>query len=235
MSSNLLSIYVDTLNFLNIVRYQYFTSIQPLLMKFLIFLILILINFSFSEKDVFESMTSHGDSLCDDHLNYIEDNFAKGAVWAKKIKDSWGSFPSGIYSGNYYDFGSFDQCIEFSHFSESYGVIYGQYCTIVFEYYLEVVDKRGRFAPSPYNPNVNIGVGICVPHTCSASKINEIANSTLAFSRNLTISQFFTPELMCTTELRGFDANALQIFTMYFLNKFCSFLIILFILVEFSQ
>lgn len=46
------------------------------------------------------------------------------------VLDSWGKLPSGILSGNFFEFGSFDQCFSIS-FDESYDIgaaIRPQYC-----------------------------------------------------------------------------------------------------------
>jgi hypothetical protein len=69
------------------------------------------------------------------------------------VLDSWGSFPSGIYSGNLYDFGSFDQCLKFEHDTNTtnLGVIEGQHCTLMipFEHQHNKTDKDSqlRFIP----------------------------------------------------------------------------------------
>lgn len=44
------------------------------------------------------------------------------------VIDSWGKIPSGLYSGNFFDFGMFDQCLDVSHASDDGNTIKGQYC-----------------------------------------------------------------------------------------------------------
>ncbi len=154
--------------------------------------------------------------LCDAQLRYIDENFNEGQVWANKILDSWGRFPSGTFSGNLYDFGHFDQCVRFVHRTNSLGIIHGQHCTIVFHHEMEGGPIRPRFAPGLFDPFVNIGVGICIPDSCSHNQIAEIANLTLMETRDTTLAAFPPLELMCSTaDQEIIEWNALQIFTVY--------------------
>lgn len=68
--------------------------------------------------------------LCNVQLRHFQDKLDQRFLWARKMKDSWGNIPSGIFSGNIFDFGSFDQCIEFRHDTEAVGEIVGQHCTL---------------------------------------------------------------------------------------------------------
>jgi hypothetical protein len=88
-------------------------------------------------------------TLCETQLKYIDENFIRGAVWARRMRDCFGKFPSGVYSENYNDFGSFDQCIDFRHSSATVGDFNGQYCLVFFLYELKTSEMRGRFAPQP--------------------------------------------------------------------------------------
>lgn len=93
-----------------------------------------------------------GDSLCDEQFKYIENNSKKSSLFAQRFFDSWGKFPSGIFSGNYYDFGSYDQCINFHHLPQSNEEeIRGKYCIGIFPYDSEFHDERGKFAPVPFS------------------------------------------------------------------------------------
>jgi len=96
---------------------------------------------------------SYCDTACSIQNDYIEDNYNRGSLWARKLRDSWGRFPSGIFSGNYFDFGHFDQCINFHHYSDVASDIHGQYCLLMFPYDMKEkeVDIITRFAPQPYS------------------------------------------------------------------------------------
>lgn len=46
-----------------------------------------------------------------------------------KVIDSWGKIPAGILSGNFYEFGNFDQCLQIAHITNSsINSFYPQYC-----------------------------------------------------------------------------------------------------------
>lgn len=72
--------------------------------------------------------------LCNDQLTYFQESLDKSAMWAKVMRDSWGNFPSGVYSGNFFDIGNFDQCIGVSHQSDHLGKVKGQHCTLMIPY-----------------------------------------------------------------------------------------------------
>lgn len=67
--------------------------------------------------------------LCNIQLNYFQENLDRDVLWARVMRDSWGSFPSGTFSGNHFDFGNFDQCVNFHH--SDVGEIIGQHCTLM--------------------------------------------------------------------------------------------------------
>lgn len=66
--------------------------------------------------------------LCNKQLIHFEESFELNE---RKMRDAWGKTPSGMFSGNLYDFGNFDQCIEVKHYSENVGEISGQHCTLM--------------------------------------------------------------------------------------------------------
>jgi hypothetical protein len=63
--------------------------------------------------------------------------------------DAWGKIPSGIFSGNLYDFGSFDQCLRFEHDPENQGIgrIEGQHCTLMIPINEKAGNRSLRFMP----------------------------------------------------------------------------------------
>ena len=71
---------------------------------------------------------------CNRQIDFFNRNLAEGNLWAKEMRDSWGDFPSGIYSGNTFDFGSFDQCINIRHNLYEVGEVIGQHCTLMIPY-----------------------------------------------------------------------------------------------------
>lgn len=80
------------------------------------------------------SNTMESDDLCTKQFNYFQDELNRNAGWAREMHDSWGNLPTGIFSGNLFDFGHFDQCINFMHASDAVGDVLGQHCTIMFSF-----------------------------------------------------------------------------------------------------
>lgn len=68
--------------------------------------------------------------LCNQQLELFQEGLDRNEIWARKLKDAWGRVPSGIFSGNVFDFGNFDQCINFEHQTIETGKILGQHCTV---------------------------------------------------------------------------------------------------------
>lgn len=52
------------------------------------------------------------------------------------MRDAFRTKPSGTFSGNTFDFGSFDQCLSVNHESndDEIGQIIGKYCTVLIPY-----------------------------------------------------------------------------------------------------
>lgn len=50
--------------------------------------------------------------------------------FVKLVADAWGKIPSGILQGNFFEFGSYDQCLAIKHDTEiaEIGTFKGQYC-----------------------------------------------------------------------------------------------------------
>lgn len=79
------------------------------------------------------------------------------------VYDSWGTRPSGIYSGNMIDYGNFDQCYNFVHNHPSLGQIQGQNCIV------PVQTKNAMALKIPV-----YRMSICVPSTCSPKEIRNL-------------------------------------------------------------
>lgn len=79
----------------------------------------------------FRLKSDSSNEVCNSQLNYFYDSLYKNLLWARKMRDAWGNIPSGVFSGNQFDFGNFDQCIKLKHVSENAGEILGQHCTLM--------------------------------------------------------------------------------------------------------
>lgn len=77
---------------------------------------------------------SSSSELCNRQLEIFQKDLDNNVKWARQMRDAWGHIQSGIFSGNLYDFGNFDQCINFEHYSRETGEILGQHCTLMIPY-----------------------------------------------------------------------------------------------------
>lgn len=86
----------------------------------------------------FTLKTSATSYSCNALLSHLAKNLPSRDLWARKMRDSWGGVPSGVYSGNAVDFGNYDQCVNIDE-SSSIGHVVGQHCilSIPFERYEE--------------------------------------------------------------------------------------------------
>lgn len=158
------------------------------------------------------SKTSTAEELCNQQLNHFRENLDRKVLWARKLRDSWGNVPSGIISGNLYDFGSFDQCINFKHQSTEVGDILGQHCTLLIPYDRNDVENQfnAKFMPPTRNPDVNVGIGVCVPASCNPDNGMEISVEILKTEFNVTSAHI----AFCSKTRKPFEFDGLQIFAM---------------------
>lgn len=193
-----------------------------LLRSFMICMVkLFLVNGEFTLNNLFlENENKLNANVCEKQLSHFQQSLNLKILWAKKMKNSWGNFPSGVFSGNLYDFGSFDQCINFVHDSEEVGRIFGQHCTLLIphdrfkEEEEEEEDRMARFMPPSRNPQVNVGVGICIPASCDPLRVKEIADQYLYNNYNVKTSPFYDQRAFCSKAPPALEFNALQIFAM---------------------
>ncbi|XP_016994503.2 nose resistant to fluoxetine protein 6-like [Drosophila takahashii] len=79
-----------------------------------------------------EETISEEDQLCLDDLAALTAGLQRFQMWALKMMDSWGSTPSGQLTGNLYDLGNFDECLnirkEISKEGSPNRTIQGKYC-----------------------------------------------------------------------------------------------------------
>uniref|UniRef100_A0A6P4FNW1 Nose resistant to fluoxetine protein 6-like n=1 Tax=Drosophila rhopaloa TaxID=1041015 RepID=A0A6P4FNW1_DRORH len=69
-------------------------------------------NVTLNDLSLFDSnLPTQEDLLCLSEMGQLMLALRSGQFWALKMIDSWGSIPSGLFTGNVYDFGNFDECI----------------------------------------------------------------------------------------------------------------------------
>lgn len=152
------------------------------------------------------------DDTCEKQFLHYEIKLDERSFWARQMRDSWGNLPSGIFSGNLYDFGSFDQCINFKHETKEVGKILGQHCTLLIPFDFED-DSNARFMPPTRKPQINIGVGVCVPASCNPKQVKKIADELLTKEFNVTTSPFYDQSAFCSVTRAPLEFNNLQLFS----------------------
>lgn len=79
---------------------------------------------------------SHGiydDKICQSQLDLFTFALSNREFWAIELFDSWAKFQSGYLRGNTQNIRNFDQCIGFSHKTQSSGIIQGQFCIVLLQ------------------------------------------------------------------------------------------------------
>lgn len=103
--------------------------------------------------------------------------------------DSWGSFPSGLLYGTFYDLGNFDECLNINQEISSSQTIKGKYCFMAVPL-RDVLDTGIESLEG-----MQIKIATCFPASCSATQIETFAgqlyqnkvNSSMSF--NISIDE----------------------------------------------
>lgn len=96
----------------------------------------------------FDTSSNISKEVCNSQLTAYQYGLEQNVLWAQTMRDAWGNVPSGLLSGNYFDLGNFDQCIDASYYSSEVGEIAGQHCTLMIPYSLNVNMASKLTAPS---------------------------------------------------------------------------------------
>ncbi|KAH8325600.1 hypothetical protein KR067_002172, partial [Drosophila pandora] len=91
---------------------------------------------------------------CQVDIALLTKDLASFKTWAVKMIDSWGFLPSGMFMGNFWDLGNFDECIGIENVVSATHRVAGKYC----------------LATSP----LVLKTGVCFPASCSASQIDVV-------------------------------------------------------------
>ncbi|KAH8347526.1 hypothetical protein KR059_012050, partial [Drosophila kikkawai] len=124
------------------------------------------------------------------------------------VVDAWGSKPSGLYYGNFYSLGNFDECLSIStQFNSSY--IRGKYCLLSVS--LGEILGIAALKTRPVN------IGTCFPASCLAAQAEEHLEQALhSFSLNISTSLSISESTCQTNESKAWDG--LTIFTVVVLS-----------------
>ncbi|KAB0800035.1 hypothetical protein PPYR_07915 [Photinus pyralis] len=109
-------------------------------------------------EDTFEGL--HVSEACSSQLNKYAKDLSNMQTWALKMFDSSGQVPAGVIGGNYYELGSFQQCLKIAEGSGK-DTIFGKYC-------------MGKLTVSVKNVTESvINLGVCMPRACKAKEIQS--------------------------------------------------------------
>lgn len=169
------------------------------------------------------------DALCLKQVEFLVDDYQRKELWALKVFDAWGKSQSGLFSGNFINFGHYEQCLGIKHeFDDPYHTFYGQHCLVFFEDNPDGLD--GSFNLTDISElifpqiihvelirqymnvqNVKMATSICLPSTCKGSMVTLMANKLLAVNKMRTMKEY-DQEILCNTvnimEMRSIDMLA---------------------------
>ncbi|KAH8412946.1 hypothetical protein KR009_006919 [Drosophila setifemur] len=107
------------------------------------------------------------DLLCLSDMTQWMNGLASRQYWAMKMIDSWGSFPSGILTGNVFDLGNFDECLAIGKVIGSNRRIKGKYCFLIAN---------------------KLKIATCLPASCSAANMDLFVEQLLQKIPNFNVS-----------------------------------------------
>lgn len=137
------------------------------------------------------------------------------------VLDSWGKWPAGIYAGNMYELGHYDQCVELYHETGAYaGIIQGRYCfmTISLEHLLPLPTERNM--PENKSNSWALHLGACIPATCSADRFITLINETVF--KNVNVPSI---DMICNENeplIRSFQMVSISFYALAFLLALAS-------------
>ncbi|KAH8247742.1 hypothetical protein KR038_009247 [Drosophila bunnanda] len=158
-------------------------------------------------------LPTEADELCHSDMSQFMTALKTGEVWALKMIDSWGSIPSGLLTGNTYDLGNFDECLNIKEGISESRVIRGKYC------FLEVSFGQLLGVNNPKLAALSFNSAACFPASCSAAHMNAFVGQlmNLFLNSNITITGMSISDSSCqTSESEPWDG--LKIFTVVILS-----------------
>ncbi|KPU80571.1 uncharacterized protein Dana_GF18755, isoform B [Drosophila ananassae] len=125
----------------------------------------------------------------------VANGISSQKVWALKMIDSWGFIPSGIFTGETFDLGNFDECLSIARVTEANRKIRGKYCFLIAK---------------------SIKIATCFPVSCFADDMTPLLNNIIQNKLNTNISIKIS-ETSCQTNDRE-PWNVLTVFTIVILS-----------------
>ncbi|XP_062550333.1 nose resistant to fluoxetine protein 6-like [Armigeres subalbatus] len=163
--------------------------------KFTLIALLIVVNM----------VKAHDDGLCSQQLQAFLHGVNASEIWALRLFDSWGRWPSGQFSGNRYDFGGYDQCDEYRYQHAEVGLITGKYCMAIVP--RQLPEPENRFFIDT-GGNDGVVVGLCVPRHCSEQILKEPVALLLNTMYHVNTNDVL---IQCETDEDIFTFNAARI------------------------
>ncbi|KAH8247739.1 hypothetical protein KR038_009246 [Drosophila bunnanda] len=151
-------------------------------------------NFGFKFADSFQNVTlsdissadsrlpNEQDLLCLRDLTLFSNALRNGQLWALKMIDAWGSIPSGILTGNKYDLGNYDECLNINKDLSEGVTIRGKYCFLQTSLGAILGSELGALEALS-----KIKTATCFPASCSAAHMNLFVSQVLQRVLNLEI------------------------------------------------
>lgn len=114
------------------------------------------------------------------------------------VFDAGSKIPSGILTGNFVDFGFFEECIDI-YDNATTEVIFGKYC-------IGVLSSTSLLDSYKMKPEITLQISTCLPSACSADDIEKIYEE-------LYIPIKFDEDL-CQTKINQIELDSGDIFMM---------------------
>ncbi|XP_043644252.1 nose resistant to fluoxetine protein 6 [Drosophila teissieri] len=117
------------------------------------------------------------DLLCAADMTALITGLRSAEYWALKMIDAWGSIPSGLLTGNSYDLGNFDECLNIRKQIGQVRTIQGKYCFLSVSpaKLLGIETSLGTFRTAT-----------CFPASCSAVHMNAVMDQLMTKLLNVS-------------------------------------------------
>ncbi|KAH8337676.1 hypothetical protein KR074_006562 [Drosophila pseudoananassae] len=132
---------------------------------------------------------------CNTDLTALLKGISTKQTWAMKMVDSWGSIPSGLFTGDSYDLGNFDECLSIEKLVEENRKISGKYCFLTIS---------------------SLKIATCFPASCSAATMESFMEKFLQTMFKISMSIKINESGCQTSEKEPWDG--LTIFTIVILS-----------------
>ncbi|XP_050074483.1 nose resistant to fluoxetine protein 6-like [Anopheles maculipalpis] len=126
------------------------------------------------------------ETQCERQLLALAVGLQAKEFWTVKLLDSWGKWPAGIFSGNLYELGHYDQCADFRHVHTASFIepLVGRYClmTVPLQNLLPsrqpaASQSAQRIMPGSSGDVWAAHLGVCIPASCTAERFQQFLNT----------------------------------------------------------